>query len=43
MIPFRAERVGAFNFVLFDDGVVADVVLTQTKGHHGGWIVMATG
>jgi glycerol uptake facilitator protein len=43
MTPFFAELVGTLILVLFGDGVVANVVLRQTKGHNSGWIVIATG
>ena len=29
--------------ILLGDGVVANVVLKQTKGHDSGWIVITTG
>lgn len=29
--------------IILGDGVVANVVLTKTKGHNSGWIVIATG
>ena len=35
--------MGTLLLVLFGDGVVANVVLQQTKGHNGGWIVITTG
>ncbi|HVY69564.1 MAG TPA: MIP/aquaporin family protein, partial [Verrucomicrobiae bacterium] len=34
---------GTMILVLLGDGVVANVVLTKTKGHAGGWIVITTG
>ncbi len=43
MTPFLAELVGTLILVLLGDGVVANVVLKQTKGHHSGWIVITTG
>ena len=38
-----AEFLGALILVLLGDGVVANVVLKQTKGHGGGWIVITVG
>lgn len=38
-----AELVGTMILVLLGDGVVANVVLKQTKGHNAGWIVITTG
>lgn len=43
MKPFLAELVGTLILVLLGDGVVANVVLRHTKGHHGGWMVITTG
>lgn len=43
MTPFLAELVGTLLLVLLGDGVVANVVLKQTKGHQGGWIVITAG
>ena len=43
MTPFLAELVGTLILVLLGDGVVANVVLKQTKGHQSGWIVITTG
>jgi glycerol uptake facilitator protein len=40
---FTAELVGTMLLVLLGDGVVANVVLKQTKGHNGGWIVITAG
>ncbi len=41
--PFLAELVGTMLLVLLGDGVVANVVLHQTKGHNSGWIVITAG
>lgn len=41
--PFFGELVGTAILVLLGDGVVANVVLRQTKGHASGWIVITTG
>lgn len=38
-----AEFVGTFLLILLGNGVVANVVLKDTKGHDGGWIVIALG
>jgi glycerol uptake facilitator protein len=43
MTPFLAEFIGTGILVLLGNGVVANVVLTDTKGHNSGWIVIATG
>jgi glycerol uptake facilitator protein len=43
MTPFLAELVGTMLLVLFGNGVVANVVLTRSKGQNSGWIVIATG
>jgi glycerol uptake facilitator protein len=43
MSTFVAELVGTMILVTLGDGVVANVVLTKTKGHDGGWIVIASG
>ena len=43
MTAFLAEFIGTGTLVLLGNGVVANVVLTDTKGHNGGWIVITTG
>ena len=43
MSPFVAELVGTALLIVLGDGVVANVVLTKSKGEHGGWIVITTG
>ena len=43
MNPYLAELVGTALLVLFGNGVVANVVLTRTKGNGGGWIVITAG
>jgi len=43
MSPFLAELVGTMLLVILGDGVVANVLLTRTKGHDSGWIVITTG
>lgn len=42
MTPFSAEIVGTFLLILIGGGVVANVVLTDTNGSKGGWIVIST-
>ncbi|MBO0931082.1 MIP/aquaporin family protein [Fibrella aquatilis] len=41
--PFLGELIGTMVLILLGDGVVANVVLKQTKGHNSGWIVITTG
>ena len=43
MSAFTAEIIGTFLLMLLGSGVVANVVLKDTKGHNGGWIVITTG
>lgn len=43
MSVYLAEFVGTMLLVTLGDGVVANVVLNRTKGHAGGWIVIASG
>jgi glycerol uptake facilitator protein len=43
MNEFTAELIGTMFVILFGNGVVANVVLTGTKGNNGGWIVITTG
>lgn len=43
MSPFLAEIVGTTLLLLLISGVVANVVLSKTKGHGAGWIVITTG
>jgi glycerol uptake facilitator protein len=43
MTPFIAEFIGTGVLVLLGNGVVANVVLTDTKGQNSGWIVIVTG
>ena len=42
MTPFTAEFLGTTLLILLGNGVVANVVLTGTKGNGGGWIVITT-
>jgi len=43
MTPFLAELIGTMLLILLGDGVVANVVLNDTKGNNSGWIVITTG
>lgn len=43
MTPFLAEFIGTTFLILLGDGVVANVVLKETKGNNSGWIVITTG
>lgn len=43
MSPFIAELIGTMVLIVFGDGVVANVVLSKTKGQNSGWIVITTG
>lgn len=43
MIPFLGELIGTTILLLLGDGVVANVVLRNTKGHGSGWIVITFG
>lgn len=40
MTPFIAELIGTMLLILLGDGVVANVLLNDTKGKNGGWIVI---
>ena len=42
MTPFIAELIGTMLLILLGDGVVANVLLNDTKGHNSGWIVITT-
>jgi len=42
MSPFIAEFIGTMLLILLGDGVVANVVLKDTKGNNSGWIVITT-
>jgi glycerol uptake facilitator protein len=41
--PFMGELLGTMMLVLFGDGVVAAVLLQNSKAQNSGWIVIATG
>ncbi|HBJ36052.1 MAG TPA: aquaporin [Planctomycetaceae bacterium] len=43
MQPFIAEMIGTALLILFGNGVVANVVLTGTKGNGAGWLTIAAG
>jgi glycerol uptake facilitator protein len=43
MSAFFGELIGTAILVLLGDGVVANVILKQTKGNNGGWIVITFG
>ncbi|MCX2678997.1 aquaporin family protein [Galbibacter sp. EGI 63066] len=43
MTEFTAEFIGTMFLILIGNGVVANVVLKDTKGHNSGWIVITTG
>jgi glycerol uptake facilitator protein len=43
MPPFVAELIGTAVLILLGNGVVANVVLKDTKGHSAGWIVITAG
>jgi len=42
MSPFTAEFLGTMLLILLGDGVVANVLLNDTKGNNSGWIVITT-
>ena len=42
MTPFLAEVIGTMLLILLGNGVVANVVLKDTKGNNSGWIVIST-
>jgi glycerol uptake facilitator protein len=43
MTPFLGEIIGTALLILLGDGVVANVVLKDTKGNNSGWIVITFG
>lgn len=43
MSPLIAEFIGTLILILLGNGVVANVVLSGTKGNGSGWIVITTG
>lgn len=42
MTPFIAEIIGTMLLILLGNGVVANVVLKNTKGNNSGWMVITT-
>jgi glycerol uptake facilitator protein len=43
MSPFMGEVIGTMLLILLGDGVVANVLLSKSKGQNSGWIVITTG
>lgn len=43
MSAFAAELIGTMFLILLGNGVVANVVLKDTKGNSSGWMVISTG
>lgn len=43
MSPFLAEFIGTMFIIVLGNGVVANVLLTKSKGNNGGWIVITLG
>ena len=43
MQTLLAEAIGTMLLILLGDGVVANVLLTRSKGQNSGWIVITTG
>ncbi|MER3480415.1 MAG: aquaporin [Meiothermus sp.] len=43
MSHFSAELLGTLILILFGNGVVANVLLSRSKGQNSGWIVITTG
>ena len=43
MNPFLGEIIGTMFLIILGDGVVANVVLNNTKGNNSGWIVITFG
>src|SRR5207245_5631920 len=43
MSTYLAEFIGTAILVTFGNGVVANVVLSRTKGNNSGWIVITAG
>jgi glycerol uptake facilitator protein len=42
MSPFIAELIGTMLLILLGNGVVANVLLNDTKGNNSGWLVITT-
>ena len=43
MNPYLAEFIGTAILIVLGNGVVANVLLSQTKGEDGGWVVISAG
>jgi len=43
MNTFIAEMLGTMTLIVLGNGVVANVLLTKSKGQHGGWVVITAG
>ncbi len=43
MTTFVAELIGTMLLIILGDGVVANVLLSKSKGQNAGWIVITTG
>src|SRR5579859_83647 len=43
MSPYLAEFIGTFLLITFGNGVVANVLLSKTKGNNSGWMVITAG
>ena len=43
MEKIAAEAIGTMLLVLLGDGVVANVLLSRSKGQNSGWIVITLG
>ncbi|MCK6618010.1 MAG: aquaporin family protein [Cyclobacteriaceae bacterium] len=43
MSPFLAEYLGALTLIVLGNGVVAAIVLKQTKSHDAGWLTIVIG
>ena len=41
--PFMGELIGTMFLIILGDGVVANVLLSKSKGENAGWIVITTG
>ena len=40
---FLSETLGTMTLILLGNGVVANVLLSQSKGQNSGWIVITAG
>ncbi|NJN49447.1 MAG: aquaporin family protein, partial [Alkalinema sp. RL_2_19] len=43
MHPYAAEFIGTAILILMGNGVVANVLLSKTKGHGAGWVAISAG